>query len=367
MKSLSSLHTKRRDLSGRLYWTCRPQRQKSNTILKELFNDNEVECTSLNTPPDQKLVHHFYTDGSGKEGRCSKHTPAGWGWCYKEGPHWEEAYGPVTTDTSHITYRGATVGSNNTGEVTAIIEALLLAHLQGWQKVAIHSDSQWAISTITGRWRSTKCHHDLLQLAKKLSKLVKPHFQWVKGHAGQEGNERADKLAEKGKQSTTRTGSMAMIPLMSQPHTSTSQSSLVAQLQVAAKQTFAPKTSNRGKPWISEHTLALLSQARTEEDGGSSEAEQKRNQAKPSARKDRIKWTHDQLVADPRAEQAPLWRAVRRQKQGFRGKIGQLIVGGQPTPGTLLVKPSGTTFKTFSGPAQSFGRSNPRTQAKATT
>ena len=186
-------------------------------------------------------------------------------------------------------------------------------------------------NTITGRWRA-KCHHDLIQLAKKLSKLVKLHFQLVKGHAGQEGNERADKLAEKGKRTRTRMGSAAMVPLIGQPHTSTSQSSLVTQLQEAAKQTFAPKASNKCKPWISEHTLDLLSQARTAEANGSSEAKQKRNQAKRSARKDRIKWIHDQLIADPRAEQAPLWRTVRRQKQGFRGRKGKLVVGGQPIP-----------------------------------
>ena len=52
-------------------------------------------------------------------------------------------------------------------------------------------------------------------------------------------------------------------------------------------------------PWITEHTPELLSQARTAEATRSSEAKQKRNQAKGSARKDRIKWIHDQLVADP--------------------------------------------------------------------
>ena len=302
-----------------------------NTILKELLQDSEVDCQSQATSPDHNLPHHVYTDGSGTGGLCTKHTPAGWGWCYQEGCQWKEAYGPVTTDTSHITYRGATVGSNNTGEVTAIIEALLYAHQRGWQHLTIHSDSQWAINTITGRWTS-KCHHDLIQLANKLTKLGKTHFQWVKGHAGKEGNERADKLADKGKQVTTRSGSTAMIPILGQQLTTTSQPSLVTQLQEAAKQAFAPKAGSRSKPWITEHTVELLTQARTAEATCSPQAKQKRNQAKRSARKDRIKSVHDQLVADPRAEQAPLWRTVRRQKQGFRGRKGQLIASGQPIP-----------------------------------
>ena len=264
-----------------------------------------MDCQSQATSPDPNSIHHIYTDGSGTGGRCTKHTPAGWGWCYKEAYQWKEAYGPVTTGTSRITYRGATVGSNNTGEVTAMIEALLYAHQQGWQHLTIHSDSQWAINTITGRWKS-KYHHNLIQLAKKLTKLVKTHFQWIKGHSGQEGDETADKLADKGKQTTTRTGSTAMLPSLGQQHTSTSQTSLVANLQEAPKQTFALKISTRSKPWITEHILELLSQARTAEATCSSEAKQKRNQAKRSARKDRIKWIHDQLVNDPRAEQAPL-------------------------------------------------------------
>ena len=140
-------------------------KQQFNTILKELLQDNEVDCQSQATSPDHNSVHHVDTDGSGTGGRRTKHTPEGWGWCYKEGCQWKEAYGPVTTGTSHITYRGAAVGSNNTGEVTAITEALLFAHQQGWQQITTHSGSQWAINTITGRWRS-KCHHDLIQLAK---------------------------------------------------------------------------------------------------------------------------------------------------------------------------------------------------------
>ena len=56
-----------------------------NTILKELLQDNEVESQSNTTFPDHNAVHQIHTDGSGTGGRCTQHTPAGWGWCYKEG------------------------------------------------------------------------------------------------------------------------------------------------------------------------------------------------------------------------------------------------------------------------------------------
>ena len=73
----------------------------------------------------------FFTDGSGSSGKCARRTPAGWGWCSREGDTWKEAYGPVVTDPDHNAYRGAGVGSNNTGEVTALIEAMLFAIDEG--------------------------------------------------------------------------------------------------------------------------------------------------------------------------------------------------------------------------------------------
>ena len=52
-------------------------------------------------------------------------TPAGWGFCYVLEGVWHDAYGPVPTDPTHRLFVGAQVGSNNTGELTAILEALL--------------------------------------------------------------------------------------------------------------------------------------------------------------------------------------------------------------------------------------------------
>ena len=46
---------------------------------------------------------------------------------------------------------GAKVGSNNTGELAAIIEALLFAIEHGYVKITIHPDSSWAINMKEGR------------------------------------------------------------------------------------------------------------------------------------------------------------------------------------------------------------------------
>ena len=55
----------------------------------------------------------------------------------------------------------------------------------------------------------------------------------------------------------------------------------------------------------------------------------KRNLAKRSARKDRVKWIHDQLTADPDATHSSVWNVVKSQKKGFQGKTTHLIVKKQ--------------------------------------
>ena len=52
---------------------------------------------------------------------------------------------------------------------------------------------------------------------KRLTKLARVHFQWIKGHSGQEGNEEADKLAGRGKQTTTHNGTTATTPIWEDP------------------------------------------------------------------------------------------------------------------------------------------------------
>ena len=90
-----------------------------------------------------------------------------------------QASGPVTTDPNHLKFIGAQVGSNNTGELSAIIEALLFALEHEYSHVVIHSDSQWAIHMIRGIWRPTT-YKDLVSLAQKLAcnSGLTTHFQW---------------------------------------------------------------------------------------------------------------------------------------------------------------------------------------------
>ncbi|MGH3419128.1 MAG: ribonuclease HI [Streptosporangiaceae bacterium] len=134
----------------------------------------------------------IYTDGA-----CSGNPgPGGWGvvmrWQGKE----RELYGfePVTT--------------NNRMELMAAIQAL--EALQRPTTVSLHTDSKYLLDGIT-KWIQGWQRNGWKTAAKKpvknddlwrrLTEAMRPHdvsWVWVKGHAGDPGNERADALARRG-------------------------------------------------------------------------------------------------------------------------------------------------------------------------
>ena len=131
------------------------------------------------------------------DGACKGNPgPGGWGaWLSWGGREKELCGGELNT-------------TNNRMELTAVIEAL--AALTRPCRVVIHTDSQyvkngiteWMANWIRRGWRTADnkpVKND--DLWKRLSAEVARHqveWRWVKGHAGIEGNERADQLANRG-------------------------------------------------------------------------------------------------------------------------------------------------------------------------
>ncbi len=134
----------------------------------------------------------IYTDGACK----GNPGPGGWGAWLRYGKHERELFG------------GEQLTTNNRMELMAVIQALTA--LSRPCKVTIHTDSEYVRKGITEwihgwkqrGWKTADKkpvkNQELWQRLEGLSKLHRIDWRWVKGHAGDPGNERADALANKG-------------------------------------------------------------------------------------------------------------------------------------------------------------------------
>ncbi len=134
----------------------------------------------------------IYTDGAcrGNPG------PGGWGVWMVSGPHEKELFGGELNTT------------NNRMELTAVITALRA--LRRPCRVILHTDSQyvqkgiseWIVGWKARGWRTADKkpvkNADLWQELDEATRRHDIQWRWIKGHAGHEGNERADRLANKG-------------------------------------------------------------------------------------------------------------------------------------------------------------------------
>lgn len=131
------------------------------------------------------------------DGACKGNPGAGgWGALLKYGSHHKEIYGGEANTT------------NNRMELLAVIESLLL--LKTPCVVHIHTDSQyvqkgmseWITAWKQRGWRTAAKkpvkNADLWQRLDQQCSQHEVHWHWVKGHAGDPGNERADELANLG-------------------------------------------------------------------------------------------------------------------------------------------------------------------------
>ena len=134
-----------------------------------------------------------YTDGA-----CIKNPGGPAGWSVIMASVNDVAAGNVRTGAPRVECSGHIPGSptttNNRAEVTAVLAALCMAPRD--QPLTIHSDSDYTIKVAQGIYEM-KANSDLWELYRVLLKKRKtpPTFEWVRGHAGHEQNERADELA----------------------------------------------------------------------------------------------------------------------------------------------------------------------------
>lgn len=92
-------------------------------------------------------------------------------------------------------------GTNNIAELTAVelvLDLLDEARVPPLQRVALLTDSSYAVGVLSKGWKA-KANTELIgEVRERLSKRPGVVFFWVAGHAGVEGNEAADGLANRG-------------------------------------------------------------------------------------------------------------------------------------------------------------------------
>lgn len=137
-------------------------------------------------------VVEIYADGACK----GNPGPGGWGAILSLGGHVKEVYG------------GEAMTTNNRMELTAVIRAL--EALKRPCVVKIYTDSvyvqrgmtEWLKAWKAREWRTADKkpikNDDLWRQLDQLASAHQIDWIWVKGHAGNVGNERADTLANQG-------------------------------------------------------------------------------------------------------------------------------------------------------------------------
>jgi len=90
------------------------------------------------------------------------------------------------------------LGTNNVGELTALILALNILDEQNVPEdspAALFTDSTYAIGILTKGWKAKKNKELIVELRALYATRSAVQVHWVPGHAGVDENERADALA----------------------------------------------------------------------------------------------------------------------------------------------------------------------------
>ena len=271
---------------------------------QQLFRNSLLQQFSISHLSSNELPFDIYTDGSCPDQNIVSVTnPAGWG-VYFQTLHLD-LFGPVGC------LPFAVVGSNNTAELQAPLEAIfyLMHAVSIPSRIRIFLDSQYVLDILQGRdipSQNLPLVHMVLDYYTYLQTQSHVTLHKVKSHTGIEGDEKADLNANNGVNRRTYLGRYASFPPAPPPPLPEAPvqdlppdlqtSHLVHALTTAMDSSFPKQKRNTRKPYISENTLDLLSQITPVTPPQTLKT--LRNKIRKSALKDKKRWIQDRLTTE---------------------------------------------------------------------
>ena len=288
-----------------------------------------------------------YTDGSCPNNRTvGPDNPAGWGFTLYTSEslflshvdhNWLCSFGMVKTTPLDDQALVPLDGSNNTGEMRAIIELfdyiLYYSSLPHGSTVDIFIDSTYVIRSLQGD-QLPSTHHQLVDLALQyytaLRTVFKVVLHKVPSHVGIPANELADSLAKRGVNNYGSLGRFS--PPRTRPlsppqlgynsdiwnsKTPQEQSEFLRELPLKHRHLVPSLLVSAKKPWISETTLSLISTFQSVSDLTTPEFKAIRKRIKKSASKDKKQFIAAHLQQDFYASSIQQWRTARHIRKPF--------------------------------------------------
>lgn len=163
------------------------------------FLDERSPCQIRKEEPHSSDVMQIYTDGSMKDGKC------GYGIVLvKNGQRYKVA-GPVPQHMKQ---------TSSVAEFYAIKRALEMVLPS--EKIVVHSDSHYAVSSINDyirSWRESdqgerRANYNLIDEIEKTLRSRNAQLFWIRSHANNQFNEMADRLANHGREINEETTSL---------------------------------------------------------------------------------------------------------------------------------------------------------------